>query len=67
MIKSLFAAALSLGACTLPVAFAQAQSVATPPTPTIASAMDSQLKLLEGQFVPAAEAMPSDKYAFVPE
>ena len=35
-------------------------------TPTIASVMDSQLTLLEGQIVPAAEAMPDDKYSFAP-
>src|SRR5262249_47149741 len=35
--------------------------------PTIASVMDRQLTLLEGQFVPAAEAMPEEKYSFAPE
>jgi hypothetical protein len=34
--------------------------------PTIASAMDVQLKLLESQLVPAAQAMPEDKYSFAP-
>jgi hypothetical protein len=34
--------------------------------PTIASVMEVQLKILESQFVPAAEAMPEDKYSFVP-
>lgn len=36
------------------------------PAPTLASVMDVQLSLLESQFVPAAEAMPEDKYAFTP-
>ncbi len=36
-------------------------------TPTIASVMDSQLTFLEGQIVPAAEAMPEDRYSFAPE
>ncbi|MGC2656745.1 MAG: DinB family protein [Bryobacteraceae bacterium] len=35
-------------------------------TPTIASIMDLQLTFLEGQIVPAAEAMPDDKYSFAP-
>jgi hypothetical protein len=34
--------------------------------PTIASVLDTQLTVLESQFVSAAEAMPADKYAFVP-
>jgi uncharacterized damage-inducible protein DinB len=36
------------------------------PVPTIASVMDRQLTIVESQFVPAAEAMPEDKYSFVP-
>lgn len=36
-------------------------------TPTIASIMDVQLTFLEGQIVPAAEAMPDDKYSFAPD
>jgi hypothetical protein len=35
--------------------------------PTIASVLDAQLGVLETQFVSAAEAMPADKYAFVPD
>lgn len=34
--------------------------------PTIASVMEAQMKVLESQFVPAAEAMPEDKYGFAP-
>src|SRR6204780_3983135 len=33
---------------------------------TIASVLDAQLTALESQFVPAAEAMPADKYSFAP-
>src|ERR1700677_3380012 len=33
---------------------------------TMASVLDAQLRALESQFVPAAEAMPADKYSFVP-
>ena len=35
-------------------------------TPTIASVMEVQLKIVESQFVPAAAAMPEDKYSFAP-
>lgn len=35
-------------------------------SPTIAAVMDAQLDLLESQFVPAAEAMPEEKYSFAP-
>src|ERR1700728_2507890 len=34
--------------------------------PTLASVMDTQLKIAESQFVPVAEAMPADKYDFAP-
>jgi hypothetical protein len=34
--------------------------------PTIASVMEIQLRIAESQFVPAAEAMPDDKYSFAP-
>jgi hypothetical protein len=37
-----------------------------PAAPTIASVMEAQLKVVESQWVPAAEAMPEDKYSFVP-
>ena len=35
-------------------------------TPTIASVMEVQLKIVESQFLPAAAAMPEDKYSFAP-
>jgi uncharacterized damage-inducible protein DinB len=37
------------------------------PATSIAAVMESQLRLLESQFVPAVEAMPESGYAFVPE
>jgi uncharacterized damage-inducible protein DinB len=36
------------------------------PTPNIASVLDNQVKTLERDFVPAAEAMPADKFNFAP-
>lgn len=54
-------------------AFAQAaKPSATPmamskaPSPSIASAVDQQIRLLEREFVGAAEAMPDDKFNFTP-
>jgi uncharacterized damage-inducible protein DinB len=43
---------------------AQAKKPATPPT--IASAIDQQVSILEREFVGAAEAMPDDKFNFTP-
>ena len=37
-----------------------------PPRLTLAQIMDRQLTALEGEFVPAAEAMPDDKFNFAP-
>ena len=34
--------------------------------PTIAQALDGRVAGVEGEFVPAAEAMPEDKYSFAP-
>ena len=36
------------------------------PAPTISSVLDNQVKILEHEFVPAAEAMPADKFNFAP-
>jgi uncharacterized damage-inducible protein DinB len=54
-------------------AFAQAAKPATPNAqakktepPTIASAVDQQISILEREFVGAAEAMPDDKFNFTP-
>src|SRR5579859_7844239 len=46
-----------------------AQPAAPPPAvsqPTIAQVLDRQLSNLEKDFVPAAEAMPEDKFNFAP-
>ena len=53
------------------VAAAQAQTPAAPPakptpSPTVTTILDRSLAGVEGEFVPAAEAMPEDKYSFVP-
>lgn len=44
----------------------QTKPTATNAPATIALTMDTQLTTMEKQFVPAAEAMPADKYSFVP-
>ncbi|MFZ0631773.1 MAG: DinB family protein [Acidobacteriaceae bacterium] len=46
---------------------APAQTPSTPPpSPTLSAVLDAQLTAVEKQFVPAAEAMPADKYDFAP-
>jgi predicted outer membrane protein len=54
-------------------AFAQAAKPAATPnapakaaSPSIASAVDQQIRILEREFVSAAEAMPDDKFNFTP-
>ena len=43
------------------------QPAATPaPKPTIATSIESQVRIIEREFVSAAEAMPEDKYNFAP-
>jgi hypothetical protein len=42
------------------------RSESTTAPPSIASVMEAQLSMVESQFVPAAEAMPEEKYTFVP-
>ena len=37
-----------------------------PPAPSVSGAIDSQIKIIEKEFVSAAEAMPEDKYNFTP-
>ncbi len=70
-ISLLLTAALSLAAAS---AYAQAaksspaaDASASPSTPTIASAIDRQISLVEKEVVDAAEAMPEDKFDFSPE
>jgi hypothetical protein len=57
-----FALAVPLLAFTLSLSAQTSASAA----PTIASTLDAQLTLVERQFVPAAEAMPADRYDFAP-
>jgi hypothetical protein len=45
---------------------ARAQQNQPPAAPTIASVLEAQLKIVESQWVPVAEAMPEDKYSFTP-
>ena len=65
--KKTFASA-TLGLCLLAgflsASAQQTKQDAAPPT--MASLLDAQLKAVEGQFVPVAEAMPADKYDFAP-
>jgi len=70
-ISLLLTAALSLAAAS---AYAQAaksspaaDASVSPSTPTIASAIDRQISLVEKEVVDAAEAMPEDKFDFSPE
>jgi hypothetical protein len=53
------------GATVLNGERAQADQSQAPPA-SIASVMESQLAWLQSQFVPAAEAMPEDKYDYTP-
>jgi len=48
-----------------PAATPNAQAKKTAP-PTVASAVDQQVSILEREFVSAAEAMPDDKFNFAP-
>lgn len=47
-------------------ALARGQQGKTNAVPTVTSAMESQLEAVESQFVPAAEAMPAERYGFAP-
>lgn len=55
----------SAGAST-PAAHGSPQATASPP-PTIASAIDREISIVEKEVVDAAEAMPEDKFDFSPE
>lgn len=68
--KGLFATSLALLGCISVGSGAEIRSAkqSNPPaTLTLASTLDSQLTFWEGQIVPAAEAMPDDKYSFAPD
>lgn len=51
--------------------YAQAPATKTPAAPAVEAtsgkAVDDTYAMVEGQFVPAAEAMPEDKYGFAPK
>src|SRR6267142_7183899 len=55
-----------LGCCLTALAQEAAKPRAKTEKPTVASVLDRQLSILEKEFVPAAEAMPEDKYDFAP-
>jgi hypothetical protein len=46
--------------------FASAQNKAPEPPKTVSGILDRSVSGVEGEFVPAAEAMPEDKYSFAP-
>jgi uncharacterized damage-inducible protein DinB len=56
-------AGLLLLTCSIPVL---AQSTKMPDHPTVTQVLNRSVSGVEGEFVPAAEAMPEDKYSFVP-
>lgn len=52
---------------TVSLVFAAVTLLAAQPAPPTASKVfDQELTMIEGEFVPLAEAMPADKYDFVP-
>jgi len=57
---------LTFIALLLPAVVAAQDQSKRQPAPTVASVLDNQVKNLEHDFVPAAEAMPADKYNFAP-
>lgn len=59
-VKWMFASLLLLAGCS--VAMAQAAT----PAATAGQALDGYIKGVESEFVPAADAMPEDKYSFAP-
>jgi hypothetical protein len=60
--KSVGAYVVLLGCCAMAVA--QAAKPAAPPT--VGGVLDAAIGNVEREFVPAAEAMPEDRYSFVP-
>lgn len=47
-------------------AFAAVLSGAEPASSSVSKVLDQQVSMIEGQIVPLAEAMPADKFSFVP-
>src|SRR5262250_3045919 len=60
MKKSAAILALLLAFCSLALAQAKEEKK------TISQVLDASVKMLEGEFIPAAEAMPEDKFGFAP-
>jgi len=52
--------------CSLGLAQAQTPTPTKDEKKTVAQVLDSGIKIIEGDFVPAAEAMPEEKYGFAP-
>ena len=48
------------------IATAAAQTGAPPPAKTLGEALQADLNIAKSDFIPAADAMPEDKYAFAP-
>ncbi len=61
--KTLFVDCVMVFAMIGMQAYGQQKSL---PSPTIASVLDQQLTFVENDFISAAEAMPEEKYSFVP-
>jgi uncharacterized damage-inducible protein DinB len=67
LLRTVIAISLAMLACGS-VAVCQQTNAAKPKTlPNIALTMDALLTVREQQIIPAAEAMPEEKYSFVPE
>jgi uncharacterized damage-inducible protein DinB len=60
MRKSAVMLVLALSFCSLALAQAKEEKK------TISQVLDGSVKMLEGEFIPAAEAMPEDKFGFAP-
>ncbi|HEV2288257.1 MAG TPA: DinB family protein [Candidatus Acidoferrales bacterium] len=64
--KKIAGLAIALGLMAAGAAAQQAKPQKPMPPATIARVMEMELRVVETQFVPAAEAMPADKYDFAP-
>jgi uncharacterized damage-inducible protein DinB len=60
-------AALGQGTPSRPAATTPQAQQSPQPAPTVASAVDRQISIIEREIVEAAEAMPEDKFNFSPE
>jgi hypothetical protein len=64
--KTTIAILLTTLACSVGLTRAQAQTPTKDEKKTISEVVDSATKRVERDFVPAAEALPEDKYSFAP-